>query len=174
MNQKRLSLYTINMKYIRNLHKIDDNVLSVSPQAGKASRPFIVIIVICDDKEYCVPLSSPKEKHKKMKNDVDFTKIFDAKGKLIGVLDFNNMIPVNKDLVEKIDITIQKSDDAATKHYKNLIKDQLTFCQQNQDAIIKKANKLYKLVYKKNVSGNLKRRCLDYKKLEEALSKFKI
>ena len=42
------------------------------------------------------------------------------------------------------------------------------------DAIIKKANKLYKLVYKKNVSGNLKRRCLDYKKLEEALSKFKI
>ena len=116
------------MKYIRNLHKIDDNVLSVSPQAGKASRPFIGIIVICDDKEYCVPLSSPKEKHKKMKNDVDFTKIFDAKGKLIGVLDFNNMIPVNKDLVEKIDITIQKSDDAATKHYNNLIKDQLTFC----------------------------------------------
>ena len=106
---------------------------------------------------------------------MDFTqKVFDAKGKLIGVLDFNNMIPVNKDLVEKSDITIQKSDDAATKHYKNLIKDQLTFCQQNQDAIIKKANKLYKLVYKKNVSGNLKRRCLDYKKLEEALSKFKI
>jgi protein AbiQ len=162
------------MKYIRNLHKIDDNVLSVSPQAGKASRPFIGIIVICDDKEYCVPLSSPKEKHKKMKNDVDFTKIFDTKGKLIGVLDFNNMIPVNKDLVEKIDITIHKSDDAATKHYKNLIKDQLTFCQQNQDTIIKKANKLYKLVYKKNVSENLKRRCLDYKKLEEALSKFKI
>lgn len=174
MKQERLKLYTVNMKYIRNLHKIDDNVFSVSPQTGKASRPFIGIIIICNDKEYCVPLSSPKEKHKKMKNDVDFTKIYDSNEKLIGVLDFNNMIPVRKELLEKIDITIHKNDNISTKHYKNLIKDQLTFCQHNQEAITKKANKLYKLISKKNVSSNLKRRCLDFHKLEKALDKFKL
>ena len=78
------TLYMIDMKYIRNLSKVDDNVLSVSPQINKNNRPLVGIIVICDDKQYCVPLSSPKEKHKKMRNDVDFTKIYHD-GRVIGV-----------------------------------------------------------------------------------------
>lgn len=32
---KRFKLYNVNMKYIRNLHHIDNNVPSVSPQIGK-------------------------------------------------------------------------------------------------------------------------------------------
>ena len=43
---KRFKLYSINKKYIRNLHNIDDNVPSVSPQIGKQSRPFLGIIVL--------------------------------------------------------------------------------------------------------------------------------
>ena len=66
MDQKRLNLYTVDIKYVRNLHNQgDDHVFSVSPQTGKADRPFVGIVIICDDKQYCVPLSSPKEKHKK-------------------------------------------------------------------------------------------------------------
>lgn len=43
MEQKRLNLYTVNMKYIRDLHNQgDDRVFSVSPQVGKDSRPFLV------------------------------------------------------------------------------------------------------------------------------------
>lgn len=110
MNQNRLNLYMVNMKYIRNLHNADDNVLSVSPQTGKNTRPFIGIVIICDEKQYCIPLSSPKAKHKNMKNDVDFTRILDTNGKLIGVLDFNNMIPVRADLIKSIDIKITASD----------------------------------------------------------------
>ena len=35
MEQKRLNLYTVNMKYIRDLHNQgDDRVFSVSPQVG--------------------------------------------------------------------------------------------------------------------------------------------
>lgn len=30
-----LKLYKVDIKYIRNLHKIDDKVLSISPQTGK-------------------------------------------------------------------------------------------------------------------------------------------
>ena len=83
MKQERLRLYTIDMKYIRNLSHADNNVMSVSPQIGKSTRPFVGIIVICDEKQYCVPLSSPKSKHYKMNNDTDFSKIFDG-DKLIG------------------------------------------------------------------------------------------
>ena len=31
MKQERLSVYTVNLKYIRNLHNADDNVFSISP-----------------------------------------------------------------------------------------------------------------------------------------------
>ena len=84
------------------------------------NRPVVGIIVICDDKQYCVPLSSPKEKHKSMKNDVDFTKIYHD-GKLIGVLNFNEMIPVRKDVITEMNIHIKRTDTPEEVHYKELV-----------------------------------------------------
>ena len=104
------------MKYIRNLAKADDHVMSVSPQAGKKTRPFVGIVVVCGTKEYCIPLSSPKPKHKSMKNDVDFTKIMDG-DKLIGVLNFNNMIPVAESCITPLNLRIAGKDDAAARNY---------------------------------------------------------
>ena len=57
-----LEVYRIDMKYIRNLHNIDDRVLSVSPQIGKDERPFLGVLVICNEHKYCVHLSKPKKK----------------------------------------------------------------------------------------------------------------
>lgn len=174
MKQKRLSFYTVDMKLIRNFHNQgDDHVFSVAPQTGKSARPFVGIVVICDSKQYCIPLSSPKAKHEKMKNEVDFHKILDAHGKLIGVLDFNNMIPVRDDVLNKIEVKINPYDSTELKHYKNLMIDQLNFCRQNQAIIIAKANKLYRMVQKANVSSQLKRRCLRWNKLEEVLDRYR-
>ena len=173
MEQKRLNLYTVNMKYIRNLHNQgDDRVFSVLPQIGKDSRPFVGIVVFCGEKQYCIPLSSPKEKHKTMKNEVDFHRILDADGKLIGVLDFNNMIPVREDVLKEVDLKIHPKDSLKMKHYKNLMIDQLNSCRQNQDILTKKAEKLYKMVGRRNGSGPLKRRCLKWGKLEQILERF--
>jgi protein AbiQ len=36
------------------------------------------IVLICGEKQYCIPLSSPKEKLKNMKNGVDFHRILDV------------------------------------------------------------------------------------------------
>ena len=175
MEQKRLSLYTVDMKLIRNYHNQgDDRVFSVSPQIGKETRPFVGIVVICDEKQYCIPLSSPKAKHKSMKNDVDFHRVLDSKGKLIGVLDFNNMIPVREDVLQKVIIRIGTHDSEEIKRYKNLMIDQLNFCQHNQDIIIAKANKLYKFVDKRNTSRQLKQRCLKWSRLEAVLSRYPI
>jgi protein AbiQ len=50
MKQERLALYTVDMKLIRNMHNQgDDRVFSVSPQIGKDKRPFVGIVVICDE-----------------------------------------------------------------------------------------------------------------------------
>ena len=64
----RRLLYTIDMKYVRNLAKADDNVMSVSPQNGKSVRPFVGIIVLVNGRKYCIPLSSPKKKFENKTN----------------------------------------------------------------------------------------------------------
>lgn len=176
MKQSRLSLFTVDLKYVRNLanHDKTGNVRSISPQIGKSARPFLGVIVICDDKQYCVPLSSPREKHKKMNNDVDFSKIYDSKGKLIGVLNFNNMIPIREDVIRKIDLKIHHGDTSDIIGRKNIMINQLTACQQDCGAITKKANKLYRLVESGKVSYNLKKDAATSKPLKKFLKTIRI
>ncbi|MCR4591066.1 MAG: type III toxin-antitoxin system ToxN/AbiQ family toxin, partial [Lachnospiraceae bacterium] len=73
----------------------------------------------------------------KMKNDVDFSRIFDGE-KLIGVLNFNNMIPVDDGVIRLLDVKIKKNDMDAEKAYKILCAKELDWVQKNQDAIVKK------------------------------------
>ena len=121
MNQPRLRLYTIDMKYVRNLAMADDNVMSVSPQSGKAIRPFVGIIVLVNGKKYCIPLSSPKKKFENKKNSVDFIRITDSATKnisgapkVIGALNINNMLPVEDYLLTPIDLKIKPNDSEKT------------------------------------------------------------
>ena len=163
-------LYKVDMKYIRNLHNVDDKVLSVSPQKGKDNRVFVGIVIICGIHKYCIPLSSPKEKHNKMKNSMDFSKI-EVNGKLLGVLNFNLMIPIEEKQLQLIDLTIYNRDRENIKYYKRLCKQELEWCQNNNEVICNKAN----VLYKKYISGETfvgKERCLNFSKLEIECEKF--
>ena len=53
----------VDMKYVRNLHNVDNKVLSVSPQIGKDNRVYVGILMILGKFKYIIPLSHPKEKH---------------------------------------------------------------------------------------------------------------
>lgn len=172
MKKKNLNLYTLDMKYVRDLSKIDDNVMSVSPQEHKENRPFVGIIVIMEQKQYCIPLTSPKPKHYKMKNDLDFSKIYDSNEQLIGALNFNNMIPVCHDVIKIINMKPNHNDTKKEREYKQLLNNQLDWCNENIDKITKKAAKLYKMITEApDKNRNLVRRCCDFKKLEEVLQK---
>lgn len=165
-----LKLYKVDMKYIRNLHNIDDRVLSVSPQTGKDNRIFVGIVVICGVNKYCIPLSSPKKKHMKMKNSMDFSKI-EVNGKLLGVLNFNLMIPIEEELLQVIDTTIFKRDRENIRYYKRLCEQELEWCQKNNEVICNKANVLYKR-YLLNENFSAKERCLNFSKLESECQKY--
>ena len=93
--------------------------------------------------------------------------------KLIGVLNFNNMIPVDESCIVPLNLRVTEKDDAATRNYKKMAAKQLDWCQRNQETIVKKANKLYMIVQSEKVSGFLKRRCCNFKKLEVILQKRK-
>ncbi len=168
--QLEFNLYKVDMKYIRNLHKIDDKVLSVSPQTGKDNRVFVGVVIVCGTHKYCIPLSSPKEKHKKMKNSMDFSKIV-VDGKLLGVLNFNLMIPIEEKQLQLIDTTIYKRDREDIKIYKLLCRQELEWCQEHSEVICNKAN----VLYKKYISGESfpgRTRCLNFPKLELECTKY--
>ncbi|MCM1136021.1 MAG: type III toxin-antitoxin system ToxN/AbiQ family toxin [Clostridium sp.] len=173
MKQEKLQLYTMDMKYIRDLHKADNRVQSVSPQLYKNNRPFVGVVVICNKHKYCIPLDHPKEKHYSMKNDIDFSRIY-ANDKLIGILNFNNMIPVDETLIKRLNIKISPNDSPSEKAYKILCSKELDWIQKNKDIIIKKANKLYNMICSNKANYNLRKRCLDFKKLETILQKRQI
>ncbi len=173
MKQERLNIYRIDIKYIRNLHKIDNRVSSVSPQMGKHHRVYIGIVVVCDERQYLIPLSHPVEKHKKMNPRADFDKIVDKRGKLIGVINYNLMIPVTEQQLIKVDLKKNSTDSIKDIFYKQLCIDELQWCRKHADIIINKANCLYKLcVGESNYKG--KDRCLDFKKLETECEKYNL
>lgn len=74
-----------------------------------------------DTCEYFAPLSSPKPKHKNMKNIIDFFKIKDGE---LGAVNFNNMIPVNENNYSLVDLNKETLTIAELK-YQKLLREQL-------------------------------------------------
>ena len=85
-----LRIVRVDSDYCDYLRKFDNKVAYNKNE--KELRPFIGILFEIDNFEYFAPLSSPKEKHKSMKNTLDFFKI---DGGELGAVNFNNMIPVS-------------------------------------------------------------------------------
>lgn len=179
-NNKLLNFYSIDLKYIRELSRYDNNVMSISPQINKSSRPFLGVVVLLNNQKYCIPLTSSKDKFINKKSNIDFIKILDNRfknqngaPKLIGVLNINNMIPVDDTVITIKDLTIYKNDDAGDRARKGLMQDQIRWCRANGDMIVNRANKVYSKVTEspeKNI--NLVRRCCNFKKLESVLDKY--
>lgn len=89
-------------------------------------RPFIGILMTHDDIVYVIPLTSPKDKHKNMKNTMDFHKINGGKW---GAINFNHMFPVLHDpSVYKI---IRPLKDVNT--YSNLLINQISWLNKTEN-----------------------------------------
>ena len=133
-----LKLVKIDSKYCDYLRQFDDRVMYNMNE--KELRPFVGILFKVNQIEYFAPLSSPKPKHLKMKNTIDFYKI---DGGVLGAVNFNNMIPVKKDYY-KIIYFNEELFNKFDKKYQELLRDQLTWLNENY---IQVKNKLSKLDY---------------------------
>ncbi len=94
-----LRIVRVNTDYCDYLRKYDNKVAYNKHE--KELRPFIGILFKIENCEYFAPLASPKEKHIKMKNKIDFLKI---KGGELGAVNFNNMIPVKEQNYYLVDL----------------------------------------------------------------------
>lgn len=163
---RNFKIVKVDYKYCDYLRKFDNKV---SYNAGiKELRPFIGILFVVNDCDYYAPLSSPKEKHLQIKNNIDIIKINGGK---LGVVNFNNMIPVSSNNYEIIDINkIPKNINELKRQ--QLLKDQLLWLNKNYNKIIINANKLYDLYTFGRLPERIKQRCCNFPLLEEKCKKY--
>ena len=170
----RFKLYNVNMKYIRNLHKIDDNVPSVSPQIGKQERPFLGIVVLINGSKFCIPLSSnsgnKNMKFEAMRENITFRKICDKEGRVLAGLNINNMIPVREEYLTEVDLRVYPCDSPQTQRWKKLCAKELDWCQAHQNEIERLANELYRM-YISKVPFKKRKICLNFPLLEKECNK---
>ena len=158
---KSLKIVKVNSQYCDYLRKFDNKV----PYniGDKELRPFIGILFTVGEYEYFAPLSSPKEKHKKLKNTLDLIKIKDGE---YGVINFNNMIPVaNNNYVE---FDLQKKNKNKCEIFRiELLTNQLRWSTMNKKEVYTKSKLLYNLYKYNKLPKNVKDRCCNYPLLEE-------
>lgn len=151
------SFYRIHADYCDFLRNTDSRVPYT--MQDKSIRPFVGIVFALNQYHYYAPLTSPKPKHLHMKNQVDFLKI---NGGIWGAINFNNMIPVHNACLQKVPIKIFPSDTQAEVAYKNLLANQLSWCNSHKDIIVTHAEKLYRIIKQGNGRKELTARCCNF------------
>ena len=163
-----LKIVRVSSDYCDYLRKFDNKV--AYNKYEKELRPFIGILFKIDECEYFAPLSSPKEKHKKMKNTVDFFKIKNGE---LGAVNFNNMIPVNKNNYSLVELNKETLTMSELK-YQKLLREQLEWLNANYYQVKNKSFKLYNLYNNGNLPQNIMKRCCNFKLLEEKCQQYKL
>ena len=129
-----MKFYHVMDGYIAFLRQYDSKVADNK----KGTRPYVGVVLIIDGAKYYAPFSSPKPKHRFMKNGKDFRKIGDGR---YGAINLNNMIPVPDAAL--IPINIPREPDPK---YRRLLQNQYLYVQADWEAIEKAGKELYKLI----------------------------
>ena len=164
---ERLSFVLVDSKYCDYLRKSDLCVPYTMDK--KSNRPFVGVLLQIHGMSYYAPLSSPKPKHTKMKNQIDLIKIDGGK---YGVINFNNMIPIHNNSVTPVVLIASSDDFPAELQYKALLSNQLTWCNANKNTIIKTAQKLYNIISNGKGWDTLTARCCNFTQDEALLMRY--
>ncbi len=162
-----LKIVRVDSDYCDYLRKFDNKVSYNKYE--KELRPFIGILFEIENCEYFAPLSSPKSKHKTMKNTIDFFKIKNGE---LGAVNFNNMIPVQENNYTIVDLK-KKNLNSSEHKYQRMLIEQLNWLNANYKQIKNKSFKLYQLYISDKLPENIKSRCCNFKLLEEKCREYK-
>ena len=166
----KLKFYIIDDNYIEYLSQFDKHIAYNKNE----KRPYIGIVIIVEKHYYFAPLFSPKQKHKRYKNNLTFFRITNLKNKNeLGIIRFSDMIPVPQGSVYLLDMKNK------SYGYKRLLSEQYSYINrpENKLKIMEKAEKLYNIVSKNSKSKMVKfykDLSCDFKLLEEKSIQYKV
>lgn len=154
-----LRIYRVSDKYIRFLKSRDSRVQDNKDRR----RPYVGVVLCIGEYRYFVPMESPKPNHAKIKPGYHILKLEDGK---LGLLGFNNMIPIQESALISFDI-----DKEPDEKYAELLRRQVTYINRHKADILAHASKTYYNVVNKKIAFLLGI-CCDYKKLERACKQY--
>ena len=173
MSKNNFKFIKVDPNYINFLLKYDNKVSYNEILLKKENRPFLGILLNINSKKYYAPLSSKKNKFIKLhkiykrtnKNNIDLFFIEDKKGKLLSVLNLNNMIPIAVNSIIEFDIRKYRN--------ANLLEKEIEFFNsyRNKKEIKKRAIKIYNIV-RNHTNKNVEERCCNFKLLEEKCEEY--
>ena len=105
--ENTIRIYKVKSEYINYLSNYQKHIFVQTE--GKDKRKYIGVVLEIGRIKYFAPLSSYKNKHKKMRECADFIKIKDY-----AVINLNNMIPVPDSQI--LDVDIDKEKDLSYRH----------------------------------------------------------
>ena len=154
-----MRFYYINDQYIDFLTQYETKVAANKHE----TRPYVGIVLEINSVKYYAPCTSPKPKHKSMKNMKDFRKIKNGE---YGAINFNNMIPVADEALILIDIP-----HLSDVKYRRLLENQYSAICADAVEIKATAQKLRNLIFTKdellsNYDKVVKQRCCNLPLLE--------
>ena len=161
------SFFRVDAEYCDFLRKQDPCVPYTMDR--KSIRPFVGLVFSVNGFSYYAPLTSPKPKHLRMKNQVDFLKINQG---VWGAINLNNMIPVHPMSLKKVDMKITDTDTKEDVAYKSLLSNQLSWCNSNRETILKRAKKLYEMIVSGKAWASLAGRCCDFSLDEQQCERY--
>ena len=159
---ENLKIYEIENSYIDHLVPFAPHLFHNKKENQENERKYIGIILTVNGLDYFAPLSSFKEKHKKMKNNMDFLRVGNY-----AVINLNNMFPVPKSQCIYVDISKESN-----PSYKALLSAEYRIITSLTERILKNAKSLYEYKMKNGNSTPLAKRCNDFKLLEEKCKEY--
>lgn len=165
-----MNWYVVEKNYVQYLMQFDSKIGYID--YGSRLKLYLGIILEVGNFFYYVPISSAKEKHKNMKNSLDFQKIQDE-NTLYAVLNLNNMIPVPNFCIQQVkynQIENFRSFNSETERtdYIYLLQKEKILIDAMEESIKNKAQKLYQKCIE-NPGSKLAARCCNFRLLEEKL-----
>lgn len=155
-----LKVVKIHSEYCNYLRQFDNKI--PYNNFDKELRPFVGILFEVGEYKYFAPLTSPKLKHRTMKNNIDFLKI---KSGILGAVNFNNMLPVTESNYSLIDLNVS-SGSIKDQKYLKLLKEQVRWLNKNYIQVKTKAWRLYHLYNENKLPKTIQSRCCNFKLLE--------
>ena len=149
---KRIKIYEVKVEYIKYFSQYQSHLFY-----DEGTRKYIGILLEIKCFKYFAPLSSYKQKHKKMNESVDFIKIKDY-----AVININNMIPVPEGQYMPVDVNGTKD-----PHYKFLLQAESREINRQKNRIWKNAEIVYNHKLRNGEQTPLAKRTNDFLLLEQ-------
>lgn len=151
-----MNLYHIDTRYCHYLRRFDEKV---PYNEGRKKRPFIGIVITIHAVDFFAPLTSPKQKHRKMHDRMDFIKMDQGR---LGAINLNNMIPVAQGLFQRVNLDFNAQDQAGMRDYKLLLRRQNAWCNEHRQVILQAAVNLYLQITLAQAPMAVQARCCNF------------